>query len=350
MCEAGRAVRDDAAITWDWPEAGRGALTALPAAVIMLAVDVSLGIAFALGTLPVAMLGVPPHRSKRPRLGLAGLAFAISYALGSVLGLQAVVAVVGVTVLAYAGVLFSARKPAAKLLPAMLLPALALGMNHPAPDGFIVAAVLLAGCAWATIITYCWPQTHPPAVTTTTPGPAHDPAAARRAVQIYAVLFTAAAGLGLALGYLFGLVHVAWAAAAAMFIMRPDPGLLTSRAIGRTVATFAGVVAAALLLRRGPTETALAIVTIAAIAAMIAVRTSRWYIAPAGSGIIVMLVSGAAGTRVLDVTFTERITETALGAGLALFFGVAIPAGLRWLTRRHTTSQPDPATVPPAAG
>ena len=154
---------------------------------------------------------------------------------------------------------------------------------------------------------------------------------------------------GLALGYLLNLVHVAWAAAAAMFIMRPDPHLLTSRAIGRTVATFAGVVAAALLLRREPTEIALAVVTIAAIAAMIAVRTSRWYIAPAGSGIIVMLVSGAAGTRVLDVTFTERITETALGAGLALTFGVAIPTGMRWLASRHTTNQTSHATVPPAA-
>jgi hypothetical protein len=58
--------------------------------------------------------------------------------------------VVALTVLGYAGVVFSARKPAAKLLPAMMLPALALGMNHPAPDGFVVAGVMLAGCAWAT--------------------------------------------------------------------------------------------------------------------------------------------------------------------------------------------------------
>ena len=195
------------------------------------------------------------------------------------------------------------------------------------------------------LITYCWPQTHPPAITPAPPGPEPDPAAARRATHIYAILFAAAAGLGLALGYLLSLVHVAWAAAAAMFIMRPDPGLLTSRAIGRTVATFAGVVAAGLLLRRGPTEIALAIVTFAAIAAMIAVRTSRWYIAPAGSAIIVMLVSGAAGTHVLDVTFTERITETALGAGLALTFGVAIPSGMRWFARKRATGQPEAQSV-----
>ena len=102
------------------------------------------------------------------------------------------------------------------------------------------------------------------------------------------------------------------------------------------------------LLRRGPTEIALAIVTVAAIAAMIAVRTSRWYIVPAGSAIAVMLASGAAGTHVLDVAFAERIAETALGAGLALTFGVAIPSGLRWLTRRHAPGQPAPATTPPA--
>jgi hypothetical protein len=334
-------MRREGAITWDWAEASRGALTALPGAVIMLTVDISLGIAFALGTLPVAMLGVPPRREPRPKLGLAGLAFAISYALGSVLGLQDVIAVAALMVLAYTGVLVSARKPAAKLLPAMMLPALALGMNHPAPDGLLVAGVMLAGCAWATLVTYCWPQTHPPAITGTPAG--HEPAAARTATHLYAVLFAAAAGLGLTLGYLLNLVHVAWAAAAAMFIMRPDPVLLTSRAVGRTVATFAGVLAAALLVRRGPTDIALAIVTIAAIAAMIAVRSSRWYIAPAGSAIIVMLVSGAAGTHALDIAFTERITETALGAGLALTFAVAVPSSLRWFARKRATGQPEHA-------
>jgi hypothetical protein len=334
-------VRDEPGITWDWAEAVRGALGALPAAVIVLAVDVSLGIAFALGTLPVAMLGVPPRRSQRPRLGLAGLAFAVSYALGSAAGLQAVVAVAALTVLAYAAVLFSVRKPAARLLPALLLPGFALGMNHPAPGGFIVAAVLLSGCAWALLVTYCWPQAHEPAIAATPPSTEPDPARARRETHLYAVLFAAAAGIGLALGYLLNMTHVAWSAAAAMFIMRPNPGLLTSRAIGRTVATFAGVVAAGLLLHRGPAEIAIAIVTVAVIAAMVAVRTSRWYVTGAGSGLLVLLISGISGRHVFDVTFAERLLETAIGAGLALTFGITIPAGLHWLTRkpRHRSNR-----------
>ena len=64
------AVRREVGITWDWAEAGRGALCAVPAAVILVTVDVSLGMVFAIATLPVAMLGVPPQRRQRPRLGL----------------------------------------------------------------------------------------------------------------------------------------------------------------------------------------------------------------------------------------------------------------------------------------
>ena len=219
-------------------------------------------------------------------------------------------------------------------------------MNHPAPGGFAVAGVMLAGCAWATLITYCWPRTHPPAITPTPPDRQPDHPDAHRAARTYAILFAAAAGIGLALGYLLDLVHVAWAAAAAMFIMRPDPGLLASRAVGRTVATFAGVVAAGLLLRRGPTEIALATVTVAAVSAMVAIRTSRWYVVPAGSGLIVLLMSGVAGTRVFEVSFAERVLETALGAGLALTFGVAIPSGLRWLARRRAAASPVPHAPP----
>ena len=106
------AVRRDVGITWNWAEAGRGALRGLLAAVIMLAVDLVLGMAFAIATIPVAMLGVPPQRRRRLRLGLVGLAFAVSSRLGSVLGLWEVVAVAALTGLAYAGVLVSMPRPA----------------------------------------------------------------------------------------------------------------------------------------------------------------------------------------------------------------------------------------------
>jgi uncharacterized membrane protein YccC len=142
---------------------------------------------------------------------------------------------------------------------------------------------------------------------------------------VYAFLFAAAAGIGLVLGYLLDLTHVAWSAAAAMFIMRPEPGLLTSRAVGRVAATFAGVVTAGLIIRRGPSEILVAVLVVAAISAMVAVRTSRWYVAPAGSALIVLLLSGASSRSAFHISFSERLLETAIGAALALTFGIALP-------------------------
>jgi len=187
------------------------------------------GTVVALGSLIVAMLGVPPVRRHRLRLGLAGAGFAAAYSLGSILGLWSVAAVTGVVVLAYLGVEVSVRRPAARLLPALLLPALALGMNHPAPGGLVAAALMLAGCAWATVVTYAWPESQPPSVNATAADAAPEQPDARRAARVYAFLFAAAAGIGLALGYLLDLTHVAWAAAAAMFIMRPEPGASSRR-------------------------------------------------------------------------------------------------------------------------
>jgi uncharacterized membrane protein YccC len=114
-----------------------------------------------------------------------------------------------------------------------------------------------------------------------------------------------------------------------MFIMRPEPGLLASRAVGRVLATFAGVIAAGLIIRRGPTEIAVAVLVVAAIGAMVAVRTSRWYVAPAGSALIVLLLSGATSRSAFDISFAERLVETAIGAALALTFGIAIPYVLK---------------------
>ena len=95
------------------------------------------------------------------------------------------------------------------------------------------------------------------------------------------------------------------------------------------MATFAGVVAAGLLLRGGPTEVALAVVTVPAIAATVAVRTSRRYVVPAGTALVVLLLSGVAGRQVFQISFAERLLETAIGAGLAVTFGVAFPAAVR---------------------
>ena len=196
------------------------------------------------------------------------------------------------------------------------------------------------GAIWATLVTYPWPQTQPPSVNAALPEPSadRDRPRRRRTAHLYVCSFAAAAGIGLALGYLLDLSHVAWAAAAAMIIMRPEPGLLASRAVGRVAATFAGVTAAGLLVRQGPTDIALAIILVTAISAMVAVRTSGWYLAPAGSALILLLLSGALSRNAFDASFRDRVAETAIGAALALLFGVALPFVLGRVDHQRPTT------------
>ena len=226
-------------------------------------------------------------------------------------------AIVALVALAYGGIVLAARRPVARVLPLLLVPAFALGMNEPVPDGFALAAMFLAGGAWATVVAVCWPGA-PKAATA-------PPAREGIPVRLYAALFATAAGLALALGHLLDFTHVAWASAAAMFIMRPDPALLASRALARTIATFAGVCAAALVYHRGLGEVAIAALTVGVIAAIVAVRASPWYVTAAGTGLLVVLMSGVTSTEQFSVAFEDRLLETAIGAALALALGVGVP-------------------------
>ena len=77
--------------------------------------------------------------------------------------------------------------------------------------------------------------------------------------------------------------------------------------------------------RLGLVGVVVALLVVAAIGSMVAVRTSRWYVAPAGSALIVLLLGGATSRSAFDISFSERLVETAIGAALALTLGIAIP-------------------------
>ena len=249
------------------------------------------------------------------------------------------VAVASLSALAFASVLMAARRPAALVVGALLVPGFALGMNEPWPDGLALAAVFLAGSVWATIVACLWPES--PGASPGPPPGARAGDSDERAVRRYALCFAAAAGTGLVAGHLLDVEHVAWAAAAAVFIMRPDPGLLASRAVGRVLATFAGVLVAALISRRGVAEPGLAVISVAAVASILAVRQSPWYVTPAGTALLVVLMSGVSSTEQFSITLHDRLVETAVGAALALAFGVVVPS-LATSVRRRSPPRSSP--------
>ena len=68
---------------------------------------------------------------------------------------------------------------------------------------------------------------------------------------------------------------------------------------------------------------------------MIGTRTSRWYVASGATGLLVLLMAGVTSTQKFEVSFRDRLGETAIGAALALAFGVALPTAARRLRARH---------------
>ena len=316
-------------ITWSWDAALRGAICALPAVPVIVAVNVSVGICLALGTVLVAFVGVPAQMSMRVRAYLIAVLFAAAYALGSVVGQWPVVAVLALSALAYVSVLITGQNPRSQLIAMLVVPGFAVGMNEPVPDGFVIASMFLARRAVGHLRLghvapgAGWPGG--PARFSALGGPAHD----ERTKRIYAVCFALAVGIALAIGFAKDFQHVAWAAAACAFVMRPDPGLLASRALGRALATILGVCAAAVLFKQGLGEAALAAITVFTVSAMIATRTSPWYVTSAGTGLLVLLMSGVSSTQQFQLSFHDRILETVIGAGLALLFGVVVPRAAR---------------------
>ena len=75
-----------------------------------------------------------------------------------------------------------------------------------------------------------------------------------------------------------------------------------------------------------PTDLAIATVAAIAIAGVVGTRTSDWYVSSAGTGLVVLLMSSLSGPEALTITYEERLIETAVGATLAIAFGVLAPA------------------------
>ena len=107
--------------------------------------------------------------------------------------------------------------PRAAALPS---PAFALGMNEPCRTASRWRRCS-SRAARATLVAVCAPVA---------PRPAQARPRATSGRSASTRCFATAARLGLALGHLLDVAHVAWASAAALFIMRPDPALLASRA------------------------------------------------------------------------------------------------------------------------
>ncbi|MDA0167425.1 FUSC family protein, partial [Solirubrobacter ginsenosidimutans] len=309
-------------VHWARTDARHAALSVLPAVVIILAVDVKAGVLGAIGLLPVCLVGIAPQRPQRIAVGIVGLLFAAGVIVGSVLIQVHVLAVIGIFVLCFLSASLMAKKAAGLIVTAIVMPAVAIGMSYDSiSDGLGLALFFALGSIWATLTSLLWP---------TDSGAASDsaPLLSRAEARRYGILLGLAAATAVSIALIFDFSSRGWTAAATLLVMRPVADMVRLRGVGRALATISGVVVATFVLRLGLSPPAVAALVAIVFIATIATRTSRWYLASAGTAVLILLaiLYGTTDTDALHDTSWTRVVENVIGAAIALFYGLLIPS------------------------
>jgi len=307
-------------VVWSWPDAVRGLVYAVPAA-IATAADPAVGVPLALGVLPACLLPLPGPRRARVVIVVVGFLCGASLFVGGALAhLPTVLTAFALVAVVVATALASAGRPGGRLLLVLAAPLTAAGLSYDEWSTSASAALLLAaGAAYAWAVSLLWPAR--PAVTR---APAVLPT--RRDMLTYGLLL----GSGAAVAYLVaagaGVDHPGWAPAACLLVARPDAGLLWSRAVGRVVAVLLGALAAVGVVAAELPSPVLAVIAALVVGTAAATRGSRWYITSAFTTFVVFVMLLQANPEQASQKVGERVGETVIGVALAVLFGIGLPA------------------------
>uniref|UniRef100_A0AAU2JYU7 FUSC family protein n=1 Tax=Streptomyces sp. NBC_00049 TaxID=2903617 RepID=A0AAU2JYU7_9ACTN len=310
---------DRPGLAWSWPACARGLLYALPAVVAGWD-DPARGIALAVGVLPAAAVGMPPRRKARLSIVVFGVCVGAPMVLGALLAPTGWAAVAAVFVLAVAAALLAAGRRAGVLAMSLCLPMVGVGLSFAeVGDALRAAGLILAGSLYACLLSMAWPQqpVNPDAQR------APPPLRGRREALHYGLRLGAAGAIAAAAGLAWAPTHPGWPVAAALLVMRPGVQAQRTRSLGRVLAVLAGSATAIVLLAVAPPPWVYALVAGAVIALAAGTQGSRWYVLPAFSTVLVLLLLQIGPGQESDsVTVPERIAATLVGVALAWLFGI----------------------------
>lgn len=309
-----------AGLTWNWPRFALGVVFALPG-ILVAPFAPTVGIALAIGVLPAAAYGLPARRSKRALLPVVGALSAFGFLLGSLLTHIPVVAVAAMLILSLLTSLSTARWAIGRLLLALVLPMVGVGLSFSdTQTALVLSGFVVVGSAYAWIVSLLWPERADPLSVATKTVRGAD-------LVGYGIMLGLASATAAAIGYVFDLPQVGWATATVLFVMRPARDMVIKRSIGRAVSVFIGAIAAIAFSAIEPGGVLIGLLIAAAIGAMSAMQESRWYIAPAFTMLVVMtLVLATWSPASVGRQFVAQSVETLIGVGLALTFGAAVPS------------------------
>ncbi|MGW4931254.1 FUSC family protein [Agromyces sp. NPDC004153] len=308
------------AIAWSWRNVAHGVMLALPA-VVASVFDPSLGLPLAVGVLPAAALGLRSTRRQRALVNLVGVVAGAAIFLGSLVAQRPVLAVAMVFLLCVAVAVMTAD-PSRRLAQLMLmlgLPLYGAGLSESSwAAGLAAGLLMVGGSVYGWLVSLAWPEVE------RAPRPARVPAS-RTMMLAYGVQIGLAGAAGAALGFAFGVDHPGWACTAALLVSRPDRRQLDARGWGRAASVVLGAVVACTIAALSPSNLAIAVLVLAALAVGSGTSGSRWYVFPFFSTVLVLSMLLLDESESAAHWFLERVALTLLGVALALLAAWVVP-------------------------
>ncbi|WP_232016989.1 FUSC family protein [Gordonia insulae] len=321
-------------LVWRWLPAAAALVAAIPAVLITALVDVESGAALALGMIPALAIGIPRPRRRRVIILAASAILGVPITLGAAVSpwpALALATLLILPVLATWGAQRLDRPRLSTLLIVLAPPMVGIGLSLDGLSaGLRLTGLFIVGAIITFIVAVAIPESRLPG----SDGNAGSPPPRLPGVA-YGLTLGVVGVITAGIGFAFDLDHVGWACAAALLVMRPDAALQQWRTIGRFVSVLVGAAAAALLVESAPDSWVFAVAVGVVLAAAGGTRGSRWYILPAFTTFLVILMLTADDVASAPGRFAERTGETALGLVVAAVIGFGAPAVSRRFTRNR---------------
>lgn len=231
----------------DKPELIRGIVCFLPVVILILIGETTFGLLMTPSILSIALLGAGSEIKKaRIRLLTTAAVGPVLLILGSILGVSAIAAIVGLGVGSFFAGRYGAKTHFGMFLPFLLLPLFTVGISVEPQRAVGIAPILLAGSLWAALVTIIWPlssRSFASSSSSATPLDRPDDSA----LKLYAIKLGIGVSIATLLVYVLNFQHVGWAPTAVAIILRPQQDLIKRRGLGRMAGTFLGILIAWLL-------------------------------------------------------------------------------------------------------
>ncbi len=231
----------------DRAELIRGIVCFLPVMILLIAGQTTFGLLMTPSILSIALLGAESEIKKaRTRLLAVAATGPLLLICGSILGVSAVAAIVGLGVGSFLAGRYGARTRFGKFLPFLLLPLFTAGISVEPQLALSIAPMLLAGGLWAVFVAIIWPlRSSSASSSTTTTTPPDKPSDSM--LKLYGVKLGIGVSVATLLVYLLNFQHVGWAPMSVVMILRPQQDITKKRGFMRIIGTFIGILIAWLL-------------------------------------------------------------------------------------------------------